>query len=176
MATPTDWEITNISKRLQSFDKEEIFIKDNFKVVRIYRQSLDENLPWWDLAAMGTPPSDVWNDYGKMDNYKGNWRDYQLNCYGHCFYFVNEEKTILQWDLFYPRGAHIHYNGMMPSRGIVGKPLDWAYKILDDVKLFKEHFLKSFKRSEFEKLDLVSEDLKPLRDCIDGLYKGIIVN
>ena len=32
-------------KIFDNFDREEIFVKDNFKVVRMYRQALDKNLP-----------------------------------------------------------------------------------------------------------------------------------
>ena len=161
-------------KIFDNFDREEIFVKDNFKVVRMYRQALDKNLPYWDPSAMGTPSSDVWNEYILHDRYGGNWRDYQLNCYGHCFYFILEDKIVLQWDLFYPRGAHIHYNGMGPSKGIVCNPLDWAYEILSDEELFIKHLTSNMNMDEAQKINLTSEDLKSLRDCVDGLYRGII--
>tara|TARA_R100000988_G_C3936870_1_gene134235 strand:- start:200 stop:697 length:498 start_codon:yes stop_codon:yes gene_type:complete len=162
----------NPLKNMKDYNPKKIILSDNLFVMYLYRQSLDKTLPFYDASAQGPPP--IWNEFEKVRyhlEYTGNWRDHQVKGYGWCFYFyTNNEVCVLQWDLFYPKGAHIHYesNGelMKPSCGVEGDPLDWAFKTLGDQKLLDKQF----------EINVNVNDMIPLRESIVGLKRGIITN
>ena len=157
----------NPLNHFENFNTKKIILSDNLFVMYLYRQSLDDSLPFYDASAQGPPP--IWNEF-KHGRYVGNWRDYMVKGYGWCFYFyTNNEELILQWDLFYPNGAHIHYesNGhLMAPRGLEGDPLDWAVKTLSDQKLLDKQF----------KINVDVNHMIPLRKSIGSLKRGIIIN
>tara|TARA_Y100000310_G_C20065543_1_gene526966 strand:- start:42 stop:542 length:501 start_codon:yes stop_codon:yes gene_type:complete len=163
-----------LPKNILDWEKEEIPINENFYVISVYRQSVDKNLPGFDPSAMGPPI--VWDEFDAPE-YAGNWRDYQINAYGNCFYFYNNDDFLFQWDLFYPQGAHIHYTNRVPACGIVGDPIDWACDVLSDEKLLEKHFKDgNIYYEKMKHIPFTLEDLQSLKDYIKGLYRGIIVN
>jgi len=169
----------NVQFKRGDFNIIKIPINENFYVISVYRQSVDKNLTGFDPSATGPP--EEWDEFSstknETDQYAGNWRDYQVNAYGYCFYFTIGKKIILQWDLFYPRGAHIHYDGRSPAKGIVGDPIDWAYEILSDVELFNEHIEMCYNEIFLHKirsLNLTLEDLQPLKNYIEGVDRNLL--
>jgi hypothetical protein len=160
-----------LNNNFDNFNVKKIILSDDLFVMYLYRQSLDSTLPFYDKSAQGPPP--IWNEFEKVRyhlQYVGNWRDHLVKGYGWCFYFYTNNQVVLQWDLFYPKGAHIHFesngNLMSPSCGVEGDPLDLAVKTLSDQRLLDEQF----------EINVDVNDMIALRESIGGLKRGIITN
>ena len=90
-----------LNNKFDNFNVKKIILSDDLFVMYLYRQSLDSTLPFYDKSAQGPPP--IWSEFEKHPNhlqYDGNWRDFQVNGYGWCFYFYTNNQLVLQWDLF----------------------------------------------------------------------------